>query len=382
VSNLLGKEAHSSSGEPQVKVLRIPTSSVLFFALASLCFAQVDPIPKNATAAVLKAFEAHDIVMLGEIHGNKQEYEWLDSLVADPEFADRVDDIVMEFGNSLYQKSVDRYIAGEAVPIEEVQRAWRNVLGLGPPPPIYGDLYKAVRETNLRRRGKQMRVLCGDPYINWDKVKTQDELGPFLGHRDQWYAQVVKDEVLAKHHRAFLIAGSAHFLREEGDGYIEPELRRAGAKTFVILAGTNAVRGYDDLDHRFDSWPATSIALLNGNWVGELLAIPVISGGTQGMDSHLKLKDAADALLYLGPRDSLIAVEAPREEVDGTPYGKELLRRMAIFGFQPFIPQMLSHKTENPQFTRPGTERERGPSLSSGLPRNMNAPLPPRPPSQ
>jgi hypothetical protein len=163
VSNLLGKEAHSSSGEPQVKVLRIPTSSVLFFALASLCFAQVDPIPKNATAAVLKAFEAHDIVMLGEIHGNKQEYEWLDSLVADPEFADRVDDIVMEFGNSLYQKSVDRYIAGEAVPIEEVQRAWRNVLGLGPPPPIYGDLYKAVRETNLRRRGKQMRVLCGDP---------------------------------------------------------------------------------------------------------------------------------------------------------------------------------------------------------------------------
>lgn len=146
-------------------------------------------------------------------------------------------------GDSLYQKSVDRYIAGEAVPIEELQRAWRNVIGMGPPPPIYGDLYKAERETNLRRRGKhQMRVLCGDPYINWDKVKTQDELGPFFWHRDQWYAQVVKDEVLAKHHRAFLIAGSAHFLREQGDGYIEPELRRAGAKTFVILAGTNAVR--------------------------------------------------------------------------------------------------------------------------------------------
>jgi hypothetical protein len=93
--------------------------------------------------------------MLGEIHWNQQQYQWLDSLVADPKFADRVDDIVMEFGNSLYQKSVDRYIAGEAVPIEEVQRAWRNVIGMGPPPPIYGDLYKAVREANLRRRGKQ-----------------------------------------------------------------------------------------------------------------------------------------------------------------------------------------------------------------------------------
>ena len=71
--------------------------------------------------------------MLGKIHNNKQEYEWLQSLVANPEFADRVDDIVMEFGNSLYQKSVDRYVAGEAVPIEEVQRAWRNTLRSGIP---------------------------------------------------------------------------------------------------------------------------------------------------------------------------------------------------------------------------------------------------------
>jgi hypothetical protein len=364
-----------------VKVRPIQTVSALLVALASLCPAQGNPRPENATAVVLKAFETHDIVMLGEIHSNKQEYEWLDALVANPQFADRVDDIVMEFGNSLYQKSVDRYIAGEAVSIEDVQRAWRNILGLGPPPPIYGDLYRAVRETNLRRRGKhQMRIVCGDPYIDWHTVRTQNDLGPFLGHRDQWYAKVVKDEVLAKHHRAFLIAGSAHFLREEGDGYIEPELRRAGATTFVILVGTNAVKGYDDLDHRFDSWPAPSIALLNGNWVGELLAIPVISGGTQGVASRLKLKDAADALLYLGPRDSLIAVQAPRGEVDGTPYGKELLRRMKIFGFQPFIPEMHSHETENPQFTRP--EPSEGPESSPALPKNMNAPLPPRPPSQ
>ena len=364
-----------------MKVHPLQMFSALLFAFPSLSFAQANPSAKNASAIVLQAFETHDIVMLGEIHWNKQEYEWLQSLVANPEFADRVDDIVMEFGHSLYQKSVDRYIAGEAVPIEKVQRAWRNVIGLGPPPPIYGELYKAVREMNLRRRGKhQMRVLCGDPYINWDQVKKQDDLGPFLGHRDQWYAQVVKDEVLAKHHRAFLIAGSAHFLRKQGNGYIEPELRRSGAKTFVILAGTNAVKGYDDLDHRFDSWVAPAIALLNGNWVGELLALPVISGGTQEIDSSLKLKDAADALLYLGPRDTLIAVQASRKEVDGTPYGKELLRRMTIFGYKPSIPEMLGHKTENPQFTRP--EPSEGPESFPAVPKNMNAPLPPRPPSQ
>jgi hypothetical protein len=360
-----------------MKVLPIPALSALFFAFASLCPAQADPRPRNATAVVLEAFETHDIVMFGEIHNNKQEYEWLQSLVANPEFADRVDDVVMELGNSLYQKSVDRYIAGEAVPIEDVQRAWRNTLGLGDPPPLYGDLYRAIRETNMRRVGKhQLRVLCGDPYINWDKVKNNNDTGPFLGHRDQWYAQVVKDEVLAKHHRAFLIAGSAHFLREYGDGYIEPELRRAGAKTFVILAGTNAVKGYDDLDRRFDSWPAPSIALVNGNWVGELQAIPVISGGTESIDPPVKLKDEADALLYLGPRDGLIEVEAPREEVEGTPYGKELLRRMKIVGLVlPYIPD----SKENPQFGRP--EPGSGPPPFKP-PKTIDAPLPPRPPSQ
>jgi len=50
----------------------------------------------------------------------------------------------------------------------------------------YGDFYRAVREANMRRRGKhQMRVLCGDPYIDWNKVKTKEDIGPFLGHRDQ-----------------------------------------------------------------------------------------------------------------------------------------------------------------------------------------------------
>ena len=47
----------------------------------------------------------------------------------------------------------------------------------------------------------------------------------------------------------------------------------------------------------------------------------------------MKLKDEADTQLYLCPRDSLIAIDTVREEVDGTPYGKELLRRMRLLGY-------------------------------------------------
>jgi hypothetical protein len=82
---------------------------LLPLGLASLCAGQdAEPKPLNATIAVLRAFDNDDIVMFGEAHGCKQEYEWLDELVGAPGFADRVDDIVVEFGNSLYQGLVDR----------------------------------------------------------------------------------------------------------------------------------------------------------------------------------------------------------------------------------------------------------------------------------
>ena len=377
----------------------------ILLIFSSLCGAQAEPKPENATSAMLRAFETHDIVMFGEIHGNKEEYEWLRSLVSTPEFADRVDDIVMEIGNSLYQKSVDRYIAGEDVPIERVQRAWRNTVGaIGPPSPVTAWLYQVVRETNLKRRGRhQMRVLCGDPYIDWDQVKTREDIVPYLGNRDLWYAQVVKDEVLAKHHRALLIMGWGHFLRRQGPNYIESQLRQSDAKTYLLVFGTNVAGGYDDLDHRFDSWPTPAIVPLADNWVGELPAMPVVTGGgmgpqivamgrgpgqaatgvATGTPPPLRLRDAADALLYLGPRDSLTEVSMSRAELQDTPYGKEVARRLTIEGF-PSDMGGGPEKSEAPQFPRPQTStgNPSTPPRLSPPPKNMGAPLPPRPPSQ
>jgi hypothetical protein len=360
--------------------------------LGSICTAQRVPKTEDATAAVLHAFETHDVVMFGEMHGNKQEYEWLRSLVASPEFADRVDDVVMEFGNSLYQKSVDRYIAGEDVPLEQVQRAWRNTVGgFWPASPVYASLYQAVRETNLKRPGKhQMRILCGDPYVDWEKVRDREDITPYLGNRDKWYTQVVKDAVLANHHRALLIMGSLHFLRFQGPGYIEDQLRQAGAKTYLIVFGTNAVGSYDDLDHRLDSWAAPVIVSLADTWVGEFPAMPVVSGG-EGGPKHaiiigtgpppVKLKDAADALLYLGPRESLTQVSMTRADLEGTPYGKEIQRRLTIEGF-PSSWGAGAEKAEAPQFPRP-TSSDNAPSPPPPPPpKNMGAALPPRPPSQ
>ena len=345
--------------------------------------APAQPKPQNATSAMIRAFDSHNIVMFGENHGNKQEYEWLCQLVNTPEFDDRVDDVVLEFGNSLYQKSVDSYIAGEDVPLEQVQKAWRNMIGaVGPVSPVYEQFYKAVREANMKRRGKhQIRIVLGDPYGDWDKIKDAEDLGPYLAHRDEWYAQVVKDEVLARNHRALLIMGEGHFLRRNGPGLVEREIRTAGSNPYLVVFGTNAVGGYDDLDTRFDAWPRPAIVALAGNWVGDLPATPVTTGGSV-VGTPLKLADAADALLYVAPRDALTQVNMTRAELDGTAYGKELNRRMMIQVGQPM--NSFSEQVESPQYPRPQSPASGGGPHRVPLapPKSMHDPLPPRPPSQ
>lgn len=313
-----------------------------------------EPHPENAVRAMMGLFQSHDIVMFGEVHDSKQEYEWLCNLVKSPGFPEHVDDIVVEFGNARYQSIVDRYVAGEDVPSAEVQKAWRNmVVDTEPVSPVYGWLYRAVREANLQHPGKQIRLLMGSPAADWDKIRTSADLAPYEAEREQWYAQVVKQQVLAKHHRALLIMGAWHFLRGHDQalayeiaaqqhralppidranlkpGYIERELRAAGANPFLLVFGTNVIDEHGDIDPRFDAWNAPVIVPLANNWVGDLVAQPVLTGG-HAAPIPMTLGQQADALLYVAPCSALKSVYLSHAELDGTPYGKEMVRRDRI----------------------------------------------------
>src|SRR5215213_3276526 len=80
----------------------------------------VDPIP-----AILDAFRLHAVVAPGDAHGNAQAQAFLKSLVRDPRFAATVNDIVIEFGNALYQRLVDRFVNGADVPRDSLRQVWR-----------------------------------------------------------------------------------------------------------------------------------------------------------------------------------------------------------------------------------------------------------------
>jgi hypothetical protein len=140
-----------------------------------------------------------------------------------------VSDIVMEFGNARFQDVVDRYTDGESIPQAQVERAWRDLVGaLGPVSPVYGEFYAAVRAANQKLpKERRLRILLGDPPIDWDRVRSLEDVAPFLPFRDGFYAQVVRHEVIARKRKALLIMGSGHFRRSAGRPSSENELLMA-----------------------------------------------------------------------------------------------------------------------------------------------------------
>ncbi len=131
--------------------------------------------PQPAEAAVLAAFAEHEVVGLGILSYANQDYNnFILALIRNPALPGKVNDIVVECGNALYQPLLDRYIAGENVPLSEVQQAWRNttqpMCGVTT---FYEQLFPLVRRVNLALPPEQrLRVLGGDPPIDWKAIKT------------------------------------------------------------------------------------------------------------------------------------------------------------------------------------------------------------------
>ena len=110
-------------------------------------------VPLEPVGAILKAFRSHDIVALDEgDHGNEQGHAFRLSLVRHPEFAATVNDIVVEFGNALYQDVIDRFVRGDNVSTVSLRRVWQNTTQphFAVDLPIYEEFFRAVRAVTSR----------------------------------------------------------------------------------------------------------------------------------------------------------------------------------------------------------------------------------------
>ncbi|MFI5385439.1 MAG: hypothetical protein ACHQ50_04885 [Fimbriimonadales bacterium] len=157
---------------------------------------------------LISAFDQVDIVGLGEDHESKEGSDLRIALVRHPDFAKKVRSIVVEFGSTTSQSTLDRYIRGENVPRAQLEQVWKTTTQGADTwtTPIYPAFFAAVRDVNSKLPASaRIRVFGGDP-------------GPGDGrNRDTAAVSLLKEQVIRQHGKALVIYGAAHFFRTEGD---------------------------------------------------------------------------------------------------------------------------------------------------------------------
>ena len=278
--------------------------------------------------AIIEAFKTHNIVALSDAHGNEQNHAFRLLLIRDPRFAATVNDVVIELGNARYQDVMDRYTRGEDVPYASLRRVWQDttVPTAGNSYLMMQQLVEVVRALNASRpRERQLRILLGDPPIDWDQVHTGGEHRKWIEMRDTFPAALIQVEVLAKQRRALVLYGSMHFQRRNLFSNYDMENWQAQSivslleRSMPIKIFTIWQQSLENLPVNVTSWPVPSLAIVRGTTLGAAdftLYYPPPASRFTVSDGKivqipredwrsLRAEDQLDAVLYLGPSSAM-----------------------------------------------------------------------------
>lgn len=306
-----------------------------------------DPQPEDAIRATIAAFDTFRVVAIGDLHNTRDLNDFVLSLVRHPAFPDAVNDIVVEGNNSLLQSTLDRYIAGEDLPIADARRLWRENTVAGGGTDFQAQLFQLIRRINQKLPpAKRLRVLAGEPPVDWSTVTPEIYQRQVLEQRYEHIATVIEKEVLAKNRKALMFYGGAHVRHGASGMAVERYERKYPGATFVIfpyygVAGFGQRCGSPaDVDRsakemKMASWPVPSLARTKGTWLADSANPP----GPPGVRAAAALQtietspsDPIDAYLYLGP-PSLLLSELPSAYVfTDNALRAELQRRQVAAG--------------------------------------------------
>jgi hypothetical protein len=294
-----------------------------------------------ALQGVLELIHANPLVGLGEMHRSATEHEFIRELVSHPEFA--AECVVIEFGNALYQELLDAYIGGEDVPPAELRQIWLNttqsVHQRGDPwdAVIYPQLLATVRDVN--RAGRPLRVLAGDPPVDWSKVETSDDLWRL--DRDEHYVSVVEREVVSPGRRGLLLWGALHLLRRDPVRWPDQRMRESFGDRFpdmpVIVPHVGHGALNDEVEAVLRDWPIPSLAPVAGTALAEfsldhLTSPPIVkkTGKPAAPFQPWRWDELFDYYLYLGPA-STMQYSTTASSIDAGPeFHAELHRRRTL----------------------------------------------------
>ena len=312
----------------------------------------------DAISGILDAFRTHQIVALGEgIHGNNQAHAVRLALIFDPRFATVVNDIVVEFGSARYPALMDRFVSGGEVPYAELRKAWQDtaIPHAGWDLPIYEAFFRAVREVNaLLPADRQLRLLLGDPPIDWSVVRTREDVGRWLASRGH-VMDVIKREVLSRNRRALVLYGDGHLRRYSKwrgtDGPAPPTLlnRIEGEGTKAFAVWTNTTVELERLQKDIGTWPIPSLTIVRGTRLG---ALDFKHFAGMETDPPTRMEEQYDGVLYLGPVSSITFAELPAALCSDAEYTKMRLARMALGTGGPTGPDVVEFNRQCARFLR------------------------------
>jgi hypothetical protein len=359
----IGGRGEMSYNRSSAKALIVPIIQLLVLLLAAPSAhaqqsAQPRPaVPIDPVPAIIDAFQTHSVVAITDAHGVEQAQAFLISLVRDRRFTDTVNDIVVEFGSARYQNVMDRFVSGEDVPYETLRKVWQDTTQAtaGNEAPINEEFFRAVRAANaLLPPARRLRVLLGDPPIEWERVRTKEDHRTWIEMREWYPAAVLQLEVLAKGRRALLVYGNGHLQRRNVMSNYEMTDRRThsivsvlehatGTRVFVIWR----IGGGEKIQPDIASWPAPRLAMVRGTVLGaadfaeyspgsrfairngEVVPLP------QSEWRVVRAEEQIDAVLYLGPQSSFTESKLSRARCADQAYIDMRLKRIALAGLPP-----------------------------------------------
>jgi hypothetical protein len=209
--------------------------------------------------------------------------------------------------------------------------------------PIFPEFFRAVRALNQALPAdRRLRVLMGDPPIEWATVKTFDDYRPWLRQRDSYPAGIIQREVLARGRRALVIYGEGHLQsRHERPGQsLLGILETQGARAFAV-ASTFA--DLNSVQPNIGSWPTPSMALLQGTSLGAV-AYERLFGPQPPiafLKTHPNIEDHFDAVLTLGPPASVQLAPPSYPRCAEPEYIERRVGRMVATGMPPTVRERL-----------------------------------------
>lgn len=325
----------------------------LLIAAIPVCAQRAVVHEKDIVKAIVDQFDRSDLVGLGELHGSQADQDLRFQVIHSKAFLRKVHIVAVEGLNGFYQEDLDRYIRGEDVPLERVQKVWRDSTGIFIGPVILTVYQQFLNEVRLVNRGLpdrlKLRVIAADPPLDWAKVKAPDDFRAVLGKRVDFAVEVIEREAIRKRKKALLVFADSWLTRNKQHmttkglvpwtDLIGARLEQDFPGCLYVIAPFRSGEFPDSAKlEGFIGTPASPVLLrLHGTAFGALDAnefLPADAGallGSSGPRVHsyrdgTTLAEVADAVIYRGKVADAVVRADPAYASD-IAYKDELKRR-------------------------------------------------------